>query len=70
MQQQNWTAKDRFTVIKVKLPMTYQDKTFEKIDNEQTNKTTQKKTTNKQTSKRHHLMSRGCDISISQLFVF
>ena len=50
MQQQNWTAKDRFTVIKVKLPMTYEDKTFEKIDNEQTNKTTQKKT-KKQTNK-------------------
>ena len=59
MQQQNWTAKDRFTVIKVKLPMTYKDKTFEKIDNEQTNKTTQKKI-----NERHHLMSRGCDISI------
>ena len=58
MQQQNWIARDRFTVIKVKLPMTYKDKTFEKIDNEQTNKTTQKK------AKRHHLMSRGCDISI------
>ena len=48
MQQQNWTAKDRFTVIKVKLPMTYKDKTFEKIDNEQTNKTTQKKQKKKQ----------------------
>ena len=43
MQQQNWTAKDRFTVIKVKLPMTYKDKTFEKIDSEQTNKTKKKK---------------------------
>ena len=62
MQQQNWTAKDRFSVIKVKLPMTYKDKTFEKIDNEQTNKTTQKKT---KTSKRHHLMSRDCDFGFN-----
>ena len=66
MQQQNWTAKDRFTVIKDKLPMTYKDKTFEKADNEQKTKQQKKRKKEKKTNtnKRHHLMSRGCDISI------
>ena len=57
----NWTAKHHFTVIEVKLPMSHEDKAFEKMtmskqQSKRTNKTKQKK--------RHHLMRRDSDINM------